>query len=105
MFKVVTRNYAQEFERWTDALEAANALKPKCKSLLQDIRVFDGEDLVWIYSRSHRYPQYIGAGTYDRLARLFIFETMLEEELKAGETGPEGDEAGTDETEENRTED
>lgn len=89
MFKVTTRNYSEEFERWTDALEAANALKPKCKSWLQDIRVFDGDDLVWIYSRLHRYPQYIGAGTYDRLARLFIFEAMLEEELKESETAPE----------------
>lgn len=92
MFKVVTRDYSQEFERWTDALEAANVRKPKCKSLLQDIRIFDGEELIWIYSRLHRYPQYIGAGTYDRLARLFIFEAMLEEELKAEEskeTNPE----------------
>lgn len=89
MFKVVTRDYSQEFERWTDALEAANALKPKCKSLLQDVRIFDNDELIWIYSRSHRYPQYIGAGTYDRLARLFIFEAMLEEELKAGETNTE----------------
>lgn len=89
MFKVVTRDYSQEFERWTDALEAANALKPKCKSLLQDVRIFDNDELIWIYSRSHRYPQYIGAGTYDRLARLFIFEAMLEEELKAEETNTE----------------
>lgn len=90
MFKVVTRDYSQEFERWTDALEAANAQKPKCKSLLQDIRIFDGEELIWIYSRLHRYPQYIGAGTYDRLARLFIFEAMLEEELKeAAKEAPE----------------
>jgi hypothetical protein len=83
MFKVVSRDYSQEFERWTDALNAANELKPTCKNWLQDIRIFDGSDLIWVYSRSHHYPQYIGAGTYDRLARLFLFETMLEEELKA----------------------
>jgi hypothetical protein len=79
-FKVATRGYSEEFERWTDALNAANALKPKCKSWLQDIRIFAGEELVWIYSRSHRYPQYVGAGNYDRLARLFILESMQEEE-------------------------
>jgi hypothetical protein len=89
MFKVVTRNYSEAFERWTDALNAANALKPQCKSWLQDIRIFDGEELIWLYSRLHRYPQYIGPGTYDRLARLFIFETMLEEELAAAEAGTE----------------
>jgi hypothetical protein len=83
MFKVVTPGYSEAFERWTDALNAANALKPKCKSWFQDIRILDGESLVWVYSRLHRYPQYIGAGTYDRLARLFIFEAMLEAELAA----------------------
>ncbi|MBF2076116.1 MAG: hypothetical protein IGS50_20475 [Synechococcales cyanobacterium C42_A2020_086] len=88
MFKVVTRNYSQSFERWTDALEAANALRPRC-NWLQDIRIFDGDDLVWIYSRLHLYPQYIGAGTYNRLARLFIFEAMLEQELAEAESGTE----------------
>ncbi|QYO65056.1 hypothetical protein [Leptolyngbya sp. 7M] len=96
MFKVITRNYSAEFERWTDALDAANALKPECKNWLQDIRIFDGDDLVWIYSRLHRYPQYIGAGTYNRLARLFIFEAMLEEELK---------QAAKQETQENQNQD
>ena len=79
MFRVLTRGYSEDFERWTDALETANSLKPKCRSWLQDIRIFDGEDLVWVYSRSHAYPQYIGAGTYNRLARLFIQETIAEE--------------------------
>ncbi|NJR66347.1 MAG: hypothetical protein HC772_15140 [Leptolyngbyaceae cyanobacterium CRU_2_3] len=78
-FKVATRGYSEEFERWTDALNAANALKPKCKSWLQDIRIFAGEELVWVYSRSHTYPQYVGAGNYDRLARLFIWEAMQED--------------------------
>jgi hypothetical protein len=74
MFRVFTKGYDREFERWTDALEAGNSLIPKCKSWFQDIRIFDGEDLVWIYSRSHTYPQYIGAGSYNRLARLFLLE-------------------------------
>lgn len=78
MFRVVTRGVSQEFERWTDALEQANSLKPSCKSLLQDIRIFDGEELIWIYSRSHTYPQYIGAGTYRRLALLFLQEASEE---------------------------
>ncbi len=79
MFKVITRNFSQEFERWTDALNQAKALQPKCKSLLEDIRIFDGEELIWVYSRSHTYPQYIGAGTYKRLALLFLQEATEEE--------------------------
>ena len=68
------KDYDREFERWTDALDAGNSLKPKCKSLLQDIRIFENSELIWIYSRSHTYPQYIGAGVYDRLARQFLLE-------------------------------
>ena len=79
-FRVATRGYSEEFERWTDALNAANALKPKCKSLLQDVRIFYGEELIWVYSRSHTYPQYIGAGIYDRLVRLFVEEARAEQE-------------------------
>jgi hypothetical protein len=74
MFRVVMKDYDREFERWTDALDAGNSLKPKCKSLLQDIRIFENSELIWIYSRSHTYPQYIGAGVYDRLARQFLLE-------------------------------
>ncbi len=80
MFKVITKDYTQEFERWTDALEAANALRPQCKTLTQDIRIFLEEELIWVYSRSHKYPMYIGAGTYDRLARLFVLEAMEEQD-------------------------
>ncbi|MGL5872559.1 MAG: hypothetical protein ACRC2R_09355, partial [Xenococcaceae cyanobacterium] len=79
MFKVVTRNFSQEFERWTDALNMANSLKPKCKSLFDDVRILVGEELIWVYSRSHTYPQYIGAGTYKRLAMLFIEEAKQEQ--------------------------
>ncbi len=74
MFRVFAKNCDRSFDRWTDALYHAKSLIPQCKSLFEDIRIFYQEDLIWIYSRSHKYPQYIGAGTYDRLARLFILE-------------------------------
>lgn len=80
MFRVATRGTSQEFERWTDALEAGKALIPQCKSLLQDIRIFDEDQLVWIYSRSHTFPQFVGAGNYNRLARMFIAEAIAEQE-------------------------
>ena len=73
-FRVTTNDFSQTFDRWTDALDTANGLKPQCKSLLHDVRIFDGADLVWLYSRSHRYPMYIGAGTYDRLVAMFVQE-------------------------------
>lgn len=38
------------------------------------------ENLVWVYSLSHTYPQYIGAGTYRRLAILFLQEAAEENE-------------------------
>jgi hypothetical protein len=74
MFRVFAKDYDRQFERWTDALEAGNSLKAKCKSLARDVRIFDGDELIWIYSRSHTYPMYIGAGVYDKLARLFLLE-------------------------------
>ncbi len=80
MFRVITPGFSQEFERWTDALNTAKSLQPKCKSLFQDIRILDGEDVVWVYSRSHTYPQFIGAGTYNRLAMLFLQEAMEDSE-------------------------
>ena len=82
MFKVIAPNFKEEFNRWTDALNTANSLIPNCKSLFQDIRIYYGEELIWVYSRSHKYPQYIGAGVYDKLARLFIAEAMEEEEAE-----------------------
>ena len=81
MFRVVTPKFDQQYSRWTDALNQAKSLIPQCKSLLEDIRIYDGEEIIWVYSRSHKYPQYIGAGTYNRLANLFLRE-MLEEEQK-----------------------
>jgi hypothetical protein len=78
MFKVVALGFSQEFERWTDALNTAKSLMPQCKSLTQDIRVYLCDELIWLYSREYKYPQYIGAGTYNRLARLFIQEALEE---------------------------
>ena len=86
MFRVITPGFSQEFERWTDALNTAKSLQPKCKSLFQDIRILDGEDVVWVYSRSHTYPQFIGAGTYNRLAMLFLQEAMEYSESSDGES-------------------
>ena len=90
MFRVATRGFSQEFERWTDAVNTANSLKPKCKSWLEDIRIFDGEHLVWVYSLSHTYPQYIGAGTYKRLAFLFLQEAVAEEEQTVDDSEDDG---------------
>lgn len=89
MFRVITPTVSQEFVRWTDALNAAKALIPECKSWLADIRIFYGEELIWVYSKSHKFPQYIGPGTYNRLAKLFLLEA-LEEEQAAAQAG-EGD--------------
>jgi hypothetical protein len=82
MFRVFTKDYDREFQRWTDALDAGNSLKSKCKGLFQDVRIFDDGELIWVYSRSHTYPQYIGAGVYDRLARLFLLENAKTVEVE-----------------------
>jgi dihydropteroate synthase len=77
-FTVVTRGYRQAFERWTDALNQANSMRSNLKSWFADIRIFDDQELVWMYSKLRAYPEYIGPGTYDRLARLFIAEAKRE---------------------------
>lgn len=87
MFRVVTRGFDQTFERWTDALDAAKSLIPECKSWTQDIRIFLCEELVWLYSKEYKYPKYIGAGTYDLLAKLFIQEAMEAESHASDEGG------------------
>ena len=79
MFRVITSGFEAEYTRWTDALNKANSLIPSCRGLFKDIRIYYGDNLVWLYSRSHKYPQYIGAGIYDKLAKLFIVEAMEEE--------------------------
>lgn len=79
-FKVVMPGYEQEFEQWTAALEQANSLRPSLKSWFKDIRILEGSEsrwrLVWVYGRGRSHPEYIGPGTYDRLARLFIQEAQ-----------------------------
>jgi hypothetical protein len=82
MFRVVTKGFDQSFDRWTDALEAGNKLRPKCRSLLQDIRITENGNVVWVYSRSHAHPMYFGAGTYDRLVQLFVLENAPEQEVE-----------------------
>lgn len=82
MFRVITPGFEAEYVRWTDALHQANSLIPNCQGLFKDIRIYYGDNLIWLYSLSHKYPQYIGAGVYDKLARLFIQEAM-EEEMEA----------------------
>ncbi|MEL6579972.1 MAG: hypothetical protein AAFQ14_09470 [Cyanobacteria bacterium J06621_12] len=89
MFRVMTPGFEESYERWTDALNQANSLIPQCKGLFKDVRIYYGENLIWLYSRSHKYPQYIGAGVYDKLARLFISEAMEEE--AANNSDPDSD--------------
>lgn len=78
MFRVITPGFEAEYVRWTDALNQANSLIPDCKGLFKDIRIYYADNLIWLYSRSHKYPQYIGAGVYDQLAQLFIKEARAE---------------------------
>ena len=78
MFRVTTPGFEAQYDRWTDALNKANSLKPGCRGLFEDVRIYYGDSLIWLYSRSHKYPQYIGAGVYDRLAQLFIREAQEE---------------------------
>lgn len=76
-FKVVTPGFEQAFERWTDALEKANSLKSSLKSWFKDIRILEDGRPVWVYGRGRSHPEYLGPGTYDRLARLFIEEGQM----------------------------
>ncbi len=75
-FKIVTPGYEEEFERWTDALEVANSMKSSLKSWFKDIRILEDGRPVWTYGRGRSHPEYLGPGTYDRLARLFIAEAQ-----------------------------
>ena len=83
MFKVSSSGFSQEYDRWLDALTTAKSLMPNCK-WMQDVRIFEDGHLVWIYSRSHKYPQFVGAGTYDRLAKRFLLETIIDENAASG---------------------
>jgi hypothetical protein len=78
MFRVMTKGFSQEYDRWTDALDKANSLVPDCKGLFNEVRILEKGILIWSYSRSHKYPMYIGGGVYDRLARRFVLENTLE---------------------------
>ncbi|MEX0269942.1 hypothetical protein AB3R30_12430 [Leptolyngbyaceae cyanobacterium UHCC 1019] len=85
MFKVVTSNLSQEFTRWTEALNTAKSLMPSCK-WTETIKIYLCDELVWLYSREYKYPQYLGAGNYDRLVQLFIQETLEDtEKMRNGE--------------------
>lgn len=77
-FKVIAKNFSQTFERWTDAVNAANDLKPKLKSWFSEIRIVEDEAVVWVYGKSHAHPMYLGPGTYDRLAKLYVQEAIAE---------------------------
>lgn len=88
MFKVITPESSQTFDRWTDALNTAKSFIPQCKWFDQ-IRILEGEALVWTYSRSHKYPQFIGAGTYDRLAKRFLWEAVNSDDETTQETAEE----------------
>ncbi len=81
-FKVVTPGYEEAFERWTDALEQANSMKSSLSSWFKDIRILEdtgrGWTPIWTYGRGRSHPEYLGPGTYDRLARLFIAEGQAE---------------------------
>lgn len=82
-FKVTAPNFVQEFERWIDALAIAKSLMPTCKGMFQEVRILENDELIWVYDRLHRYPQFMGAGTYKRLALRFLLETA-EDEAQAG---------------------
>ena len=76
-FKIVTPGFEQDYERWTDALEKANSMRPSLKSWFKDIRILEDGKPVWTYGRGRKHPEYLGPGTYDRLARLFIAEQTI----------------------------
>lgn len=75
-FKVTAPQFEQEFERWIDALEQAKALIPTCKGIFQEVRIIEEGELVWVKDRFHRHPQFLGLGTYKRLALRFLQEEM-----------------------------
>ncbi|MEL6471043.1 MAG: dihydropteroate synthase [Cyanobacteria bacterium J06623_4] len=86
-FKVVTPGFEETFERWTDALDKANSMKSSLKSWFKDIRILEdgprGWTPVWVYGRGRSHPEYLGPGTYDRLAMLFMAEGRAEAQAQA----------------------
>lgn len=86
MFKVLTTTgVSEEYLRWIDALTAAKARIPECRGWLNEIRILEDGEPVWSFTRSNKYPVFLGPGTYNRLARQFIRETIAEEQ-----DGPDG---------------
>jgi dihydropteroate synthase len=83
-FRVMMPGFSQDFDSWVAALEVANSLKPKLKSWFKEIRILEDDEVVWIYGKTHAHPQYIGPGTYNRLARRFMAETLALEAEAAG---------------------
>ena len=84
MFRVIsTMGHDAQYERWIDGLEAAKALMPDCRGWTQEVRILEDGEIVWSYTRSHKYPQFIGPGTYNRLARRFLQEAAEDEAKSA----------------------
>jgi hypothetical protein len=96
MFKVMAPKFSREFELWTEALEQGKALMPGC-GFFDEVRILEKGELVWMYKRGYKYPQFVGPGTYDRLARRFVLEITaqgpenLEENVELSEDKGEGD--------------
>lgn len=74
MFKVRAKKFQQEYDRWIDALASAKQLIPSC-GWFDEVQILEKGELIWAYSRGYKYPRFIGAGTYDRLARRFVLES------------------------------
>ncbi len=51
-------------------------MKSSLKSWFKDIRILEDGRPVWVFGRGRSHPEYLGPGTYDRLARLFITEAQ-----------------------------
>ena len=49
-------------------------MKSSLKSWFKDIRILEDGTPVWVFGRGRSHPEYLGPGTYDRLARLFMSE-------------------------------
>jgi len=58
-------------------------MKSSLKSWFKDIRILEDGRPVWVYGRGRSHPEYLGPGTYDRLARLFI--TEAQDEVKSSQ--------------------
>ena len=87
-FKVKTPGFEQDFEQWTEALAKANSLRPALKSWFKDIRILENGNPVWVYGRLRAHPEYLGPGTYNRLAALFVEEERAKAAQSSIETEP-----------------